>query len=104
MARGGLTQRLYGPPPPVGAPRSQVLRWFRKTSWWGAPVTVILLVLSLLAHQSAWVSVALAVFAATSLANLIALTVRIRRAERAEAAAADGDDGGAASGPPHTGG
>jgi hypothetical protein len=84
MARGALTQRLFGPPPPAGASRAEMLRWIRRTSWWGAPVTVLLLVLSLLLHQSTWLSIVFAICAALSISNLISLTVRIRRLERTE--------------------
>jgi hypothetical protein len=82
--RKPLTARLYGPPPPPGASRAQTLRWIRRTSSWGPPVTVLMLVLTLIFSRSTWLTVVLAVCAAVSIANFVVLSVRIQRLERAE--------------------
>jgi hypothetical protein len=64
-----------------------MLRWIRRTSSWGPPVTILMLVLTLIFSRSSWLSIVLAVCVAVSVANFIVLTVRIQRLERAERAA-----------------
>ena len=76
--------KVYGEPPPKGAPRSQRLRYVRRLYWrmllFGLPAYTVLIIWA----EPAWVLVPVGVAALIWLQGLLSISVRIRRERRRE--------------------
>jgi hypothetical protein len=78
-----LAYRLYGAPPPKGAPRVELLRWIRGVQLTILPLGLVACGVLLIWAGTTWLIVA-GVGLLISLENLISLSVKIRREERRE--------------------
>ena len=76
-----LSQRIYGEPPPKGAPRSEMLRWVRGFYWKTWPLTLACYALVLL-FSTTWLLVLAGVTALIWAQGLASISLRIRREER----------------------
>ena len=75
--------KIYGEPPPKGAPRSELLRWIR--SFYIKPLPLLILVSALvLTWSQTWTLILLGASALIWLQGITSLSVRIRREERNE--------------------
>jgi hypothetical protein len=79
-----LAFKLYGEPPPAGAPRSQLLRWIRGIYVRLLPLTVLAYAMLVVWASQTWVFVVLAVTALLWLQGVVSLSVKIGREERRE--------------------
>jgi len=77
-----LSHKLYGQPPPTGAPKSVRLRFVRRIQLRMLPFAIPAYVFVFVFLSTTWAVIVVAV----GLLNVILLSVRIRRAERHESA------------------
>jgi hypothetical protein len=77
-----LVFRLYGAPPPRGAPRAVRLRWIRSFYFKMAPLTCVVYVMLCVWATETWIFVLLALNAVIGLQSVVSLSVKIRREER----------------------
>ncbi len=82
-ARAQRRQRRAPPPKPT---RSAQLRRTRRLSLAQTPLLAVLIVVGLVAHFPAWLWIIFGVFLVLVIGNLVVMTVRIGRFERAERA------------------
>jgi hypothetical protein len=80
-----LAFKMYGEPPPKGAPRSESLRWLRGFYLKPLPVLLVICALALVLGASTWMLVLLGIGAAIWVQGFVSLNIRIRRDERREA-------------------
>jgi hypothetical protein len=78
--------RLYGEPPGKDAPRSTRLRWMRRMDLRNVPFLLLTYVFFFLLAPPSWLTIVVAICGLLWLANVIAVSVRIRRAQRREQA------------------
>jgi hypothetical protein len=79
-----LAWKLFGEPPPKGAPRVQVLRWIRGVQLRMLPIALVAYAMLLVWAAHTWILVTAGVGALISLESLMSLSVKIRREERRE--------------------
>jgi hypothetical protein len=79
-----LTVKLFGAPPPKGASPLKQLRFVRRVSVRGMLVYVPILAVVAALGTSEWMTLAICALVLGSSANVLAITRKIRRAERAE--------------------
>ena len=83
-ARAQRRERRQAPPPVPS--RSERLRRVRRLSLGQLPLFAVLVIVGLLAHFPTWLWVVFGVFLAVMVGNLLVMTIRIGRFERAERA------------------
>jgi hypothetical protein len=76
--------KIYGPPPPKGAPPSQRLRYVRRMYWRMLLFALPLYAILTISAEPAWVLVPAAVGTLIWLQGFASLSVRIRREQRRE--------------------
>ncbi|HXM87036.1 MAG TPA: hypothetical protein VN889_05335 [Solirubrobacteraceae bacterium] len=76
--------KIYGEPPPKGAPRSKLLRWIRGFYFKLLPPMLVIYVLVVVVVSQTWVLIVLAASALIWLQGMISLSLRVRRAEHRE--------------------
>jgi hypothetical protein len=77
-----LARKLYGEPPPSGAPLAQRLRYVRRFYLRNAPLVVLCWALVFAWIRDLWLIAAAVLGAAIWLLGLVSLQLRIRREER----------------------
>jgi hypothetical protein len=77
-----LVWRLFGEPPPKGAPRVQALRWIRGIHCRTLPLALVAYAMLLAWASQTWILITAAVGVLISLESLVSLSVKIRREER----------------------
>jgi hypothetical protein len=76
--------KIYGEPPPRGAPRSQSLRWVRRFYLRPLPLTLAAYASLLIWASETWVYVVLVAMTLLWLQGVSSLSLRIRREEQRE--------------------
>jgi hypothetical protein len=76
--------KIYGDPPPKGAPRSESLRWVRRFYVRSLPLTLLAYALLLVWATETWIFVLLVAMTLLWLQGVSSLSLRIRREEQRE--------------------
>jgi hypothetical protein len=79
-----IAGKLFGPPPPMGASRLEQMRFVRRLTFRAMLLYVPLLAVVLGLGTPEWTTIAILAFVLLSGGNVLSITLKIRRAEKAE--------------------